>query len=212
MECFDTIVAYLKRTYHPETILVYGSYADGSAGENSDFDALVIADGVKKHDASVVAGVALDVFIYPSEMFRGEYDPSGFVQVIDGTVVLDQSGAGRVLQERVQKYIESLPQKSAEEIADELTWCEKMLARTLRGDAEGAYRAHWLLVESAEIYCDVKGIRYPGPKKTLRMMEQNDPEAFRFYAAALQDFCFDSIKAWIDHLKSREGSDESAKI
>jgi len=43
MEITDKIFAYLKDTYQPDAIIVYGSFADGSATKNSDFDALVIA-------------------------------------------------------------------------------------------------------------------------------------------------------------------------
>lgn len=44
----NLIIKYIMETYSPEAIIVYGSYADGSANENSDFDALVITDSVKK--------------------------------------------------------------------------------------------------------------------------------------------------------------------
>ena len=70
MQTQDAIIQYLKDTYHPEGIIAYGSFADGSAGEHSDFDALLIADGVKKHDSSVIGGTVLDVFVYPTETFR----------------------------------------------------------------------------------------------------------------------------------------------
>lgn len=43
MEIADRIIDYLKETYQPEAIIAYGSFADGSANSNSDFDALVIA-------------------------------------------------------------------------------------------------------------------------------------------------------------------------
>ena len=39
----DRIIDYLKETYQPEAIIVYGSFADGSAISYSDFDAIVIA-------------------------------------------------------------------------------------------------------------------------------------------------------------------------
>ena len=32
--------------------------------------------------------------------------------------------------------------------------CKKMLLRTLRSDAEGLYRWHWVLIDSLEIFCD----------------------------------------------------------
>ena len=44
---------------------------------------------------------------------------------------------------------------------------KRMLLRTMRGDVEGYYRWHWLLCDSLEIYFDIKGIHYYGPKKQL---------------------------------------------
>ena len=63
MKSTDKIIDYLKKTYQPESIIVYGSFADGSANLNSDFDALIIAGKEKLHDSSFVDGVVLDLFI-----------------------------------------------------------------------------------------------------------------------------------------------------
>ena len=52
MEDTGGIVRYLKEKYQPETILVYGSFADGSNNRNSDFDALVITEQGRGHDSS----------------------------------------------------------------------------------------------------------------------------------------------------------------
>lgn len=40
------------------------------------------------------------------------------------------------------------------------------------------------------------------PKKTLRLMEKSDAEAFGLYAKALREFDRESLSAWIDYLKS----------
>lgn len=202
MEITDKILAYLKETYQPYAIIVYGSFADGSANINSDFDALVITDKGKMHDSSVIDGVVLDVFIYPPDTFRTEYDPEEFVQVWDGNILLDTDGVAACLQKRVVDYIAHIPRKTAEEIDQEVSWCEKMLSRTMREDAEGYYRWHWVLFDSLEIYFDVKGLHYYGPKKALRFMEQTDPEAFRIYTKALREFKRECLSAWISHLKS----------
>ena len=201
MEIAEKIIHYIKETYRPEAIITYGSFADGSANEHSDFDALVIANHDRMHDASVIDGIILDVFIYPSDTFRSEYDPEEFVQVRDGKIVLDKSGIAERLQKRVLSYIERKPKKSAEEIQQEIAWCEKMALRTEREDAEGYFRRHWVLTDSLEIYCDAIGSYYFGPKKTLRCMEQTDEEAFRIYAKALKDFDRGSLSEWVSCLK-----------
>ena len=76
-----------------------------------------------------------------------------------------------------------------------------MLLRTMRNDAEGFYRWHWVLFDSLEIYCDVKGLHYYGPKKALRLMEQTDDEAFQIYSDALRIFKREHLSEWISYLK-----------
>ena len=201
METADRIIAYLKETYQPDAIIAYGSFADGSANANSDFDALVIAGREKKHDTSVVDGIVLDVFVYPLETFRSAYDPEEFLQVWDGKIILDKNGVADRLQKQVLDYMEKLPRKSSDELQDEIDWCEKMVSRAMREDPEGYYRWHWVLFESLEIYFDVKGLRYYGPKKALRFMKQADAEGFRIYSKALKEFRRDCLSEWIRYLK-----------
>ena len=201
MDIEKRIIGYLMETYDPEALLLYGSFADGSANERSDFDALVIADHSKTHDTSTIGGTALDVFVYPPEAFLGEYDPEDFVQVYDGRIVLDRNGAAEGLLRRVRDYVAAQPKKTGEELHQALDWCEKMLSRTLRGDAEGWYRWHWLLTDSLEIYCDLRGLYYRGPKKALRQMEATDGEAFHVYIRALKEMDRERLAAWIGLLK-----------
>ena len=198
----EKIVGYLKKTYQPDAVIVYGSFADGSANLNSDFDALIIAGKEKAHDSSIVDGVVLDVFVYPAETFSADYDSEEFVQVWDGKIVLDEHGIAGQLKAKVLDYIEHLPKKTVTEVAQEVEWCEKMLLRTMREDVEGYYRWHWVLCDSLEIYFDIKGLHYYEPKKMLRLMEKSDAEAFGLYAKALREFDRESLSAWIDYLKS----------
>lgn len=198
----EKIVGYLKKTYQPDAVIVYGSFADGSANLNSDFDALIIAGEEKTHDSSIVNGVVLDVFVYPAETFAADYDPEEFMQVWDGKIVLDEHGIAGRLKAKVLDYIEHLPKKTAGEITQEVEWCEKMLLRTMREDVEGYYRWHWVLYYSLEIYFDINGLHYYGPKKALRLMEKSDAEAFGLYAKALRELDRESLSTWIDYLKS----------
>ena len=95
--------------------MVYGSFADGSAGAGSDFDALVIAGSRACHDASEIDGVTLDVFVYPAATFCADYDPEDFVQIFDGKILLDRCGTAAQLQKRVLDYLAERPKKSDEE-------------------------------------------------------------------------------------------------
>lgn len=197
----EQIIKYLIDNYDPETIITYGSYADGSANKHSDFDAMIIAKSDLTHDSSEVCGVTLDVFIYPPEQFSGEYDTAEFIMLQDSSIELDKNGAGKRLMESVLRYLEALPAKTHDEIKQNLEWCEKMFLRTGRGDAEGYYRWHWVLIDSLEFYSDIIGELYRGPKKSIRKMAANDGESFALYEAALKDFSRESLRAWLDRLK-----------
>ena len=199
-ELFNDVITYLLARYAPEAIIVYGSFADDNATETSDFDALVITEGVKKHDASLIRDTVLDVWVYPSDFFQREYDPEEFLQIFDGQIVLDQKGNAQLLKDNITAYLSQRPKKTDEEIQQELAWCKKMLLRTRQEDAEGLFRWHWLLIDSLEIYFDLRGLRYFGPKKALRWMEQEDPRAFHYYSAALKEQKRSCLEEWISYL------------
>lgn len=199
------ILEYIRRQYRPVSVIVYGSYADGSQNANSDFDALVITkDHEVFHDVSYVDGVQLDVFVYPEAFFAGKVDYEDFVQIFDGKILLDRDDQGAALQRRILDYLQNLPRKSEEEIRGEIEWCRKMLLRTKREDAEGFFRWHWLLTDSLEIFCDAAGHPYRGPKKALRWLEEYDPEGFARYQAALSGFRRENLENWISYLEQTE--------
>ena len=198
----ERITEYLKQTYRPLGIIVYGSFADGSNNENSDFDVLVITkDGTASHDNSIVNGIMLDAFIYPKEMFSGEINCEMYLQIFDGKIVLDADGTAAELKRKVCEYIDHIVPKTREENEGNVAWCEKMLLRAERKDAEGYFRWHWLLTESLEIYCDILGRRYLGPKKSIMRMKVEDPVSAEIYERALVSFAYLDLSAWVVRLK-----------
>lgn len=204
----ERILEYLTSRYRPMAIVVYGSFAEGSSGPGSDFDALLISDESQVfsgsrhccHDDSVVEGVPLDVFIYPPEAVQGQLDPEAFLQIHDGQILQDRGGLAAALRERVRAYLSNLPKKTPEELRQSLSWCRKMLSRAARGDAEGLFRLHWLLVDSLEIFCDILGEPYLGPKKALRLMAERYGAAQAIYSQALRETTPAVLKSWIDYL------------
>jgi Predicted nucleotidyltransferases len=44
----DQVVATIVENVHPEKVILFGSYASGSPGENSDLDLLVVKDMPQK--------------------------------------------------------------------------------------------------------------------------------------------------------------------
>lgn len=197
----EGILNYLYGTYAPDGLILYGSYADGTDNEGSDFDALVLADHAPHHDVSIVDGVQLDVWVYPVDYFAADDALQEIVQIADGVVIHDPQGKGATLRERVMSYLAARPEKSAEDNAESLAWCRKMLARTARVDAEGLYRWHWLLADSLEIACDLLHQPYRGPKKSLRWLEKAHPDLYAIYVRALAEFTQEALMAWIASLE-----------
>ena len=197
----EAVLNYLYGKYAPRTLILYGSYADGTAGAGSDFDALILADGEALHDVAVVADTQLDVWVYPVNYFAEDARLKEAVTILDGVILNDPQGYGAVLKARVQAYWAAKPGKSGEENAASVAWCKKMLARTERADAEGFFRWHWLLSDSLEIACDLLHRPYRGPKKALRWLEADHPQVYAVYQRALASFTRDALQAWIDCLE-----------
>lgn len=191
------IIEYLKRTYSPDAIVVYGSFANHTNDEKSDFDALLIADVVKKeHDSSFFQNIQLDVHIFSTGDIETAKDLSRFVQIYDSVIILDKTGAAGRLKERVADFVRKT-KVSADEKEQLKNWCVKMLKRAKRGDAEGMYRRHWLLCDSLEIYCKIRDRFYFGPKKTLEWIKKNDSESYKLASTALGGTCYLSLENWI---------------
>lgn len=193
------VIDYLVSKYDPECLILYGSYADGSCNANSDLDAIILADVSEQiHDVSVVDGIELDVFVYPAD---ASLAPEDYPQLYHSKILIDRKGRGAQLRDSVITYIDQYPGKSAEEIRNDIVWCEKMLSRSKRGDAEGFYRWHWVLCDSLEFYCNIRGRFYFGPKKTLRWMREHDIMAYDIYSATLSGMEHDRLADWVEFLK-----------
>ena len=203
----EQILTYLHQTYAPLSIILYGSYANGTNNLNSDFDALVIASDCEQyHDTSFVGGIQLDVFVYPASYFDGSFDCGDFIQIFDGRIITDSNEIGKTLQARILSFLQTRPLKTDAEIKANIDWCTKMSERVKRHDAEGMFRWHWVLIDSLEIFCDIKQHPYFGPKKSLKWMEEVYPIAFKLYQKALTEFNIDSLENWISFIKSESAA------
>lgn len=199
----DNIIAYLVAKYKPTGMIVYGSFANGTNNLNSDFDALLIFDGTQElHDHSIICGTELDVFLYPKSTFEKEYSIQDLIQIWDGKILVDDTGLVSALKEKARQQIDSYAGKGKAENARNLAWCEKMLNRTKRGDMEGLYRLYLLLVDSLEIYFDLKGKYFFGPKKAIEQMSQMDPSSADLYFSALKAPTEENVSNWLERLKS----------
>lgn len=196
-------IEYLKTVHNIEALIVYGSYADNTFNEHSDFDAIAICAKPKyKHDTTVVCGLPLDVYLYTPDELRGEIDPEAFLQIYNGIVVYDVDGIAAHLLKTVKEYADSIKYTDIDELRQGMEWCEKMYARVKEDDSIGCYRWHMLLIESLKIYCDIKQKHFLGPKYTLRWMEENDLESFLLYTHAVKWFEIKLVRNWIWRMRT----------
>ena len=198
------ILTYLAGTYDPLAIIVYGSFSDGTSNLFSDFDALLITrGGERRHDDRFVDCTQLDVSIHPLAEFQGEYDPADYAQIYGGQILLDCDGVARELLQRVERCVESQAHKTREELRLQVDWCEKTLRRAERTDAEGSFRRHLLLVDSLEIYTELRSWPYLGPKKALRQLAKKDKDAYALYEKALCESDYPAVAAWVGQIRER---------
>ena len=99
--------------------------------------------------------------------------------------------------DRVRVYAAAHAVRDADEKRHLRQWSLKMLERAARGDAEGLYRAHWLLTDSLEIYCVMRDRYYFGPKKTIRAIEAQDPAGYALLEGALRDLS--CLQKWTEY-------------
>ncbi len=154
----EQILQYIQKTYAPLSIILYGSYADGTNNLNSDFDALVItSDHEPFHDTSIVDGIPLDVFVYPQKIFWRRIYVWGFLsKSMTDAFLRTAVGSEKRCRRRCKAYFtKPCSKKSSAEIQASVDWCVKMLERAKRGDCEGMFRWHWVLIDSLEIFCDI---------------------------------------------------------
>lgn len=199
----EQIMKYIQQKYSPVSVILYGSYANGTNNLNSDFDALVISsDHEQYHDTSFINDIQLDVFVYPVSYFNKNYNCEDFIQIYDGRIITDSDHIGKNIQAHVQTYVQNRPYKTDAEIQTSIDWCIKMFERVKRNDAEGMFRWHWLLTDSLEIFCDIKHYPYWGPKKSLKWMSENHPIAYSKYEKALSNLNIDNLENWITYIKT----------
>ena len=193
------IVQYLRDTYHPRALLLYGSYVRGDFDACSDFDCMVIVnEKTKKHDSSVIEGVPLDCYIFTADETVSE-DPDVFLPACDAEIVVDD-GVGRALKERVRRYVREHEKIDDGEKQFIVSWIKKTLKRMEKDDDEGNCRAVMLLNESLADYYLLRDMFYFGSKQAIGYLRENDPKGFALFHDAIRSRTADSIAAWANHV------------
>ncbi|WP_297633288.1 nucleotidyltransferase domain-containing protein [uncultured Clostridium sp.] len=190
---------YLIKTYNCHSMILYGSYSNNTQTNESDLDVICFSDDFHfKTDNSVFQNVQLDCFIYDTDKMN---DIENLTHLYGGKILLDNRNFCSSLLTTIEKSLISKNTFTSSEIQHQKAWLRKMLKRSNRGDIEGNFRYHWLLVDSLEIYFMVKGYIYLGPKKSLNYLEEKDPIAFKYFNTALNPSSnYDNLEALIMYI------------
>ncbi|MCH5354033.1 MAG: nucleotidyltransferase domain-containing protein [Acutalibacter sp.] len=195
----ERILEYLKKTYHPNSILLYGSYADGTNDETSDFDCmLIVSKKDKNHDDAVIDGIQLDCFIFTEDELQSE-DINTFLTAYNSNIVLD-NGIGADLKRRVHEYVEKHADTPKEEKDFLISWIQKTVARITKNDDEGNMRAVSFLAESLADYYILRDIFYFGSKKAIQYLKKEDAEGYAFFHDAVTLKSNASIIKWAEYV------------
>jgi hypothetical protein len=199
-ELLHEICAELFRNTAAHTILLYGSRADGTENEFSDYDIAAFADvPVSTRDTRIVDGKFLDVFVHPEAMLR---NPTKEHLALRGSRIVRQRNVEATdflaaLDIIFRTGPERLP---ADEIEARRTWVRKMALRMRRSDIEGNFRRVWLLTALLEDYFALRGMWYQGPKRSFQWLQASDLETYAAFEEALKPA---SPFETIDHVVER---------
>jgi len=180
----ENIRNYLKEQYNCHSIILYGSFANGTYTDESDIDIICFCDNVlKKNDTTIINGRQLDAWMYDTNMMTKQEE---LLHINGGKILLDEKDLCTTLLANIEElFNEGARKLTLEEINFQKNWLMKMLNRAKKNDIEGNFRYHWMLVDSLEIYFDIKGLWYLGPKKSLYWLKENDRNAYKLFNDAL---------------------------
>ena len=195
----NIILNYLKSSYNPRTVFLYGSFLRGDYDEYSDFDCLIIVENkIRKHDDSVIDGVTLDCYIYTEEETETE-SADVFLPLYDSQILLDD-GTGRRLYNRVKQFVASHSAIDKDEKELIISWMKKSLNRIKKGDDEANYRAVTLMYESLPDYFALRNKFYSGSKAAFAFLKQNDAKAYDLYHKAITEKSLTTIYEWVEYV------------
>jgi hypothetical protein len=182
---------FIKKKYAPVMVLLYGSFADNTDQPSSDVDVLAFSDipemvretGMLEirdpENRGQLVCRPMDAWIYPAEKLKC---PKEFMHVFQGICLYDRDGVFPDFHKAVvrEKDLSVKPFTGPERHNME-NWIDKMLVRCRAEDAEAYYRYNWLKQDFLELYCKYSTCYYAGPKRTLKLLEEMDPNIYSLY-------------------------------
>jgi len=206
----DSVCDALISRDRVHTILLYGSHADGSANEHSDYDIAAFGPVEKTvRDARNIDSRFLDVFLHPEGMLQ---TPGVEHLPLRGSrILLQRDGeAAHFLAELDEIHRRGPDSPSPDEISARLTWANKMALRARRLDIEGDYRRTWLLSALLEDYFYIRAMWYEGPKKAFKWLLAHDPETYGAFERALKiETSLDTIDALVNRFVEKYKTEQN---
>lgn len=168
-------------------VLVYGSRARGDHTSVSDLDIMGVRRGGQEYRwATIVDGIYVDAFVFPQASLRRIGEQHAYMG--DAVIVLDRSGFGQELANKLKAAARRAPPKlSEQEFEVRVLWLRKMLARASLDDIEAHYRRACLHEALLPDYFALRNLRYPGPKRALGWLALNDATALRLFRRGLEE-------------------------
>ena len=198
----EGIIQYLKDTYDPISILVYGSYLRGDYDEYSDFDCTVIVEDDDKtatYDYSIVNGVQLDCIIFSRKEALWAKHPSEFVKMHNAQIIIDD-GTAKTMLEHLHEYMDETAIISDDRRREITSWIIKMTNRFDRDGTDGDYSIIFFLWQSLLLYCRLRGLFYCGPKETMSYLKDNDSLGYELANMAIGDKSVTATTAWANYI------------
>lgn len=198
----EKLVEYITKKYQCHTIILYGSFANGTFDEESDIDVVGFSDNdMELQDKSLFDGRALDLWIYNDNKLK---HPEEFLHIRTGLSLLDSNHQAHDFLTQINTLFNKGPEQLAQEAKENhILWLEKMLKRALKNDTEGQYRFHWALTDILPIYFEITNRWYLGSKASLIWLEKNDPEAFNFFKSLYSEASVESLKRTIEYMSRK---------
>lgn len=200
-QLLEKATEHMKERYKCHTVFLYGSYQTGDSTSESDVDLIGFSDELDTHNkVETFNGKLLDVWVHKTEDMK---KPADFLKVHRADVLVDDHGLAEEWLTEINSIFSEGPTllkpKEKQFLKD---WLIKMKVRSKKADMEGRYRFHWLVKESLEIYFEMIGRWYLGPKKSLNWLQEHDVEGYRKYDKLLEGpGDRRQLDAWIDHLQ-----------
>jgi hypothetical protein len=183
-ELLNLLRRYLTEQFGCHTAILYGSRARDDWDALSDIDVIAFRDaGEAGHIAHRWHDLYLDLFIYPT----ATKPAPDWLRLHGGRVLFQRGSDGDEILAAVGGMLAAGPEHlSADDARTGRLWAEKMLARAEKDDPEGDYRRHWLLTALLEDYFALRGRWYLGPKRSLALLQREEPRDFAVFCRALE--------------------------